>query len=319
MPSTAVVEEISGRATSVGWVTALFAVDGWSNVYSMYSRRTFTQLAVAGMVSAPLFAQKKINSTISGVLLGAQSYSFREKPLDAAIQAMKEVGLGECELFAPHVEPPRLSAEDLRKWRLSVSLDVFRGVRKKFDDAGINLCAYNLSFNDAFTDDEIDRGFEMAKALGVNIITASSTVTSAQRVAPFADRHGMTVAFHGHSNVKDPNQFAKPESFAAALKMSRHYAINLDIGHFTAANYDPVEFIKANHEKIVILHLKDRKRNEGPNTSWGEGDTPIKAVLQLLKKEKYPMRALIEYEYKGAADSVTEVKKCFEFAKAALA
>src|SRR6185295_2058202 len=143
------------------------------------------------------------------------------------------------------------SREELRKWRLSVSLDEFRAVRKKFDNAGINLCAYNLSFNDSFTDDEIDRGFEMTKALGVSVITASSTVTSAKRVAPFADRHRMTVAFHGHSNVKDPNQFAKPESFAAALKMSKNFAINLDIGHFTAANYDPVEFIKANHEKIL--------------------------------------------------------------------
>jgi sugar phosphate isomerase/epimerase len=284
----------------------------------MFSRRTFNQMALAGIASTPLLAQKKINSTISGVMLGAQSYSFRDKPLDGVIQAMVEVGLGECELFSPHVEP-RGSREELRKWRLSVSLDELRAVRKKFDNAGINLCAYNLRFNDEFTDDEIDRGFEMTKALGVSVITASSTVTSAKRVAPFADRHKMTVAFHGHSNVKDPNQFAKPESFAAALKMSPNFAINLDIGHFTAANYDPVEFIKANHEKILVLHLKDRKRNEGPNTPWGEGDTPIKSVLALLKLQKYPMRALIEYEYKGAADSVTEVKKCFAYAKAALA
>ena len=284
----------------------------------MFSRRTFTQMALAGMASAPLLAQKKIDSTIGGVMLGAQSYSFREKPLDGVIQAMVEVGLGECELYSPHVEP-RVSREELRKWRLSVSLDEFRAVRAKFNDAGINLCAYNLSFNDGFTDDEIDRGFEMAQALGVSVITASSTVTSAERVAPFADRHRMTVAFHGHSDVKDPNQFAKPESFSAALKMSPNFAINLDVGHFTAANYDPVEFIKANHEKILVLHLKDRKRDEGPNTSWGEGDTPIQSVLQLLKREQYPMRALIEYEYRGAADSVTEVKKCFEYAKAALA
>ena len=262
----------------------------------MFSRRTFNQMTLAGIASAPLLAQKKINSTVGGVMLGAQSYSFREKPLDGVIQAMVEVGLGECELFSPHVEPS-VSREELRKWRLAVSLDEFRAVRKRFDNAGINLCAYNLSFNDGFTDDEIDRGFEMAKALGVSVITASSTVTSAKRVAPFADHHKMTVAFHGHSNVKDPNQFAKPESFAAALKMSRNFAINLDIGHFTAANYDPVEFIKANHEKILVLHLKDRKRDEGPNTPWGEGDTPIKSVLQLLKREKYPMRALIEYEY----------------------
>jgi hypothetical protein len=32
--------------------------------------------------------------------------------------------------------------------------------------------AYNLSFDDTFTDEEIDRGFEMAKALGADFITA---------------------------------------------------------------------------------------------------------------------------------------------------
>ena len=285
----------------------------------MYTRRDFGKIALAALPASSLLAQKKINSTIGGVQIGAQSYSFREKPLDGVIQAMTEIGLGECELFSPHIEPKGVSRDDLRKWRLTVPLDEIQAVRKKFDDAGINLCAFNLSFNDSFTNEEIDRGFDMAKALGVPVITASATVTSARRVAPFADKHNMIVAFHGHSDVKDPNQFAKPEAFAQALAMSKKYAINLDIGHFVAANYDPLEYIQAQHEHILILHLKDRKRDQGPNTPWGQGDTPIKQVLQLLKKEKYPMRALIEYEYRGASDSVTEVKKCFDYCKAALA
>ena len=283
----------------------------------MYTRRDFGKIALAA-VPVTLLAQKKINSTIGGVLIGAQSYSFRERPLDGVIQAMTEIGLGECELFSPHIEPKGVSREDLRKWRLSRPTQEMIAVRKKFDDAGINLYALNLSFNDSFTDEEIDHGFDIAMALRVRVITASSTLTSAKRIAPWAEKHNVIVAFHGHSDVKDPNQFATPEAFDRALGMSSKFAINLDIGHFVAANYDPVEFIKTHHERILVLHLKDRKRDQGPNTPWGEGDTPIKQVLQLLKKEKYPMRALIEYEYRGAGDSVTEVKKCFEYCKAAL-
>jgi len=285
----------------------------------MYTRRDFGRIALAAIPASRLLAQKQIDSTIAGVMIGAQSYSFREKPLDGVIQAMREIGLGECELFSPHVEPKGVSREDLRKWRLNAPLEEMRAVRKKFDDAGINLYAFNLSFNDSFTDQEIDRGFDLAKALGVGVITASSTLTAARRIAPFAEKHNMIVAFHGHSDVRDPNQFAKPESFAQALAISKKFAINLDIGHFVAANYDPVEFLQQQHEHILVLHLKDRKRNQGPNTPWGQGDTPIQEVLQLLKKEKYPMRALIEYEYQGASDSVTEVKKCFEYCKQALA
>jgi sugar phosphate isomerase/epimerase len=282
----------------------------------MHSRRDFARIALAGVPLSIAFA--KINSTVHGVRLGAQTYSFRDRPLDGVIQALVEVGLGDCELYAPHVEP-KASREDLRKWRLTVSMDEFKAVRKKFDDAGISVYAYNYSFSDDFTDAEIDRGFDMAHALGAGVITASATVSSARRVVPFAEKHDMTVAYHGHSNIKDPNEFAKPESFAQALAMSPRFAVNLDIGHFTAAGYDAVEYIQAHHDRILVLHLKDRKKDEGPNVPWGQGDTPIKQVLQLLKEKKYPIRAFIEYEYKGNEDAVTEVKRCLQYCKDALA
>ncbi|HEY8548404.1 MAG TPA: sugar phosphate isomerase/epimerase family protein [Vicinamibacterales bacterium] len=207
--------------------------------------------------------------------------------------------------------------EALRKWRLETPLDHFTAVAKKFQAAGVKLQSYNLSFNDSFTDEEIDRGFQMAKALGVPFITASATLSSAKRVAPFADRHGIVVAMHNHSNVKDPNEFATPESFAAALEMSKNFKVNLDIGHFVAAGYDPIAYIEANHARITNLHLKDRKKDQGANVPWGEGDTPIKEVLLLLKKNKYDIPANIEYEYRGE-DTVAEVRKCFEFCKSAL-
>jgi sugar phosphate isomerase/epimerase len=124
---------------------------------------------------------------------------------------------------------------------------------------------------------------------------------------------------HGHSNLTDPNEFATPDSFAAAMKMSRFFKINLDIGHFTAANFDAMAYIREHHGDITNLHLKDRKRNQGPNTVWGEGDAPIRDVLQLLKQERWPIRAYIEYEYEGTGSSVDEVKRCGAYARQALA
>lgn len=306
------------------------------------SRRNFTKAALAAV---PLVARAAhmIDSKIDGVQLGVQSYSFRDLSLDDAIKAMAADGLGDCELFSPHTEPggveaigalikswQTMSPEDrkkafdaynakVQKWRLTVPMDYFAGIRKKFNDAGIKLYAYNLSFNDKFTDEEIDRGFLMAKALGVGIITSSTTLPVAQRVVPFAEKHKMIVAMHGHSDIKDPTQFSTPESFAKALEMSRFYRVNLDIGHFTAAGFDPMDYIAKNHDKIVLLHLKDRKKNDGENMPWGEGDTPIKQVLQLLKQNKYPIPAFIEYEYKGTGSSQQEVAKCYEYCKQALA
>ena len=315
----------------------------------MYSRRDFGKIMIAGL---PLsLALGDINSKINGVRIGVQSYSFRTMSLDDAIKAMVEIGIGECELFSGHVEPrpqpggarpaqgapaaggpppqgppaggggrgPNPAArEELRKWRLTTPLDHFKEVRKKFDTAGVKLQAYNYSFNDSFTDEEIDRGFQMAQALGVKLLTASSTLKAAKRVAPFADKYKITVAMHGHSNVTDPNEFAKHESFAAAIAMSKYFKINLDIGHFFAAGFDPVAYITEHHDQITNLHLKDRKKDQGANTPWGEGDTPIKQVLQLLKQKKWNIPANIEYEYRGE-DTVAEVKKCFQYCKDALA
>jgi sugar phosphate isomerase/epimerase len=285
----------------------------------MYTRREIGKLALAGLPCAAV--QAKPNSKVNGVLIGVQSYSFRDRPLDAAIQAIAEVGLSECELWSGHVEPSAggrgAGREELRKWRLTTPLDHFREVRRKFDRAGIQLYAYNYSFRDDFTDEEIARGFEMARAMRLKYLTASSTLTAARRVAPFADKARMVVAMHGHSNLKDPNEFATPDSFEAAMRLSRYFRVNLDIGHFWAAGFDPVEYIDRRHKDIVTLHVKDRKRDQGPNMPFGEGDTPIRQVLQLLKTKKYRIPANIEYEYKGA-DAVAEVRRSFQYCKEAL-
>src|SRR4029079_6505374 len=142
---------------------------------------------------------------------------------------------------------------------------------------------------------------------------------SRKKIPPFADKHRMVVAMHNHSNTRDPNEIATPESFAAAQKLSKYFKVNLDIGHFTAANYDAVAFLKEHHASVTNLHLKDRKKNQGDNMPWGTGDTPIREVLQLLKRERWPIRADVEYEYRGSGSPIEEVKKCLAFAKQALA
>jgi sugar phosphate isomerase/epimerase len=289
----------------------------------MLTRREFTTLALSSLAWPELLAQ---TPDTAGVRLGAQTYSFRqmERPQgsdmsDVLVQALSACGLRECELWSPQLEPVKAPRDVLRAWRIETPLDHFRAVRRKFDAAKIAIRAFNYSFNDSFTEPEIDRGFDIARALGAEFITASSTLSAAKRVAPFAERHKMVVAMHNHSNLKDPNEFATPESFAAALALSKYFKINLDIGHFTAANFDAVAYLREHHANITNLHVKDRRRDQGPNVEWGQGDTPMRQVLQLLKQNKWPIAAYLEYEYKGAGTPVEEVKKGLEYMRAALA
>lgn len=285
----------------------------------MYTRREFGRVALAAV---PLLR------TIGGVTIGVQTYSYRALPIagrdqsDAILAALKTDDAGEVELFSPGIEPPPgplVNHEYLRQWRLSTPMDFFAGVGKRFEDAGVKIHSYTMNYTSNFTDEEIDKTFEQAKALGTNIVASSTQVSMAKRLLPYAEKHKTLLAFHGHSNTRDANEFATPESFQSALEQSKYARINLDIGHFFAAGYDPVAFIQEHHDKITHLHIKDRKKNDGPNMPWGEGDTPIKQVLLLLKEKKYPIPAFVEYEYRGAGTPVEEVKKCLDYMRQVLA
>ena len=292
---------------------------------ALISRRDAGKLLIAG--SAGLWAVSRngwtaeyINSVIRGVQIGAQSYSFRDRDLDACIEAFKTVGLGECELFDGHVAP-NLEGEELRKWWLSAPLSHFHEIRTKFDNAGVKLYAFTHAFHKAMTDQEIERGFQAAQALGVKYITSSSNVSVAPRVDKYAQKYKIMVGFHGHDRTSDPDEFSTPETFARAMKGASPYiGVNLDIGHFVAAGGDPVAYIREHHQKIVTLHIKDRKKNHGANLPLGQGDTPIVEVLRLLRDNKWKIPANIEYEYGEGAnlDTVAEVKKCYEYCKQAL-
>jgi sugar phosphate isomerase/epimerase len=312
----------------------------------MYTRREIGQVALAGLGAAALGGTKllAIDSIVNGVKVGAISYCFRSIPRPPAgdymytlTDAFTQTGLGICELESVRVEPepaipgggraPAISTpeytkrrEELRQWRLSVPLDRFKEIRGRFDKAGIDVFGYVVTFSDDFTDEEIDRTFQLTKALGASVIGTNQTrVPMGKRLAPFAERHGITLAWHNHAMVTDPTEVASVESFKNLFSMSRWFKANLDIGHFVAGNNDPVAFIREHHDRISHLHLKDRRRDNGPNEVWGMGDTPVADVLRLVQKEKYSILAIIEYEYMGQAPAIQEVKNCIHYIRQALA
>ena len=233
--------------------------------------------------------------------------------LRPVLNAMKECSATICELFSPQIEPEdpaltsllkyiatpgpdgkmpsmqQISAKyhaamtspeaakaraDLRKWRLTTPPSYFENVRRQFQAANIDLYAYTLNFSKDFTDEELDKCFLQAKTLGVKTIASSTQVSMLPRLKPLAERHQMYVALHGHSDTKHPDEFSSPETFAKALAMSPMFRVNLDIGHFAAGGFDPVAYIQQHHDHITHLHIKDRKRNDGPNQPFGRVTRP---------------------------------------------
>ena len=278
------------------------------------------------------------NSVIDGVHIGAITYSYRGG-VDTAqytLDCLLKDGLSETELMDGPIRSfagissggrrgrgrqggeaqanPPASDADRAKHRES-QLAKCAEIRKMYNDASVNIHAHKFPFGP--TDEDIDFNFEVAKALGAKAITTERNDAQAKRLAPFADKHGIIVAFHNHTN-----NFPKVDEMDPLMSIGDHIFFNFDIGHYVAGTHgrSPIPVIEKYHKKIFSLHLKDRTA-DGGNLPWGQGQTPIKQVLQLLKKEKWPIYADIELEYQipPGSDPVKEVAKCFEYCKEALA
>lgn len=323
-----------------------------------FGKLALTSLPVAAAAVAypsSLFAQGKVMSTFGGVKLGCiTAYSYHGMPETAAdiLKYLVRDGIAFTEMertqenfagappppprpanfapLAPGQERPKPTPEamaaqkkyrdDLLAWRISTPMDKFVELRKMYNNAGVQIYGFKVQLDNTMPDAAFDYAFNGAKACGANQVTMEMPEDGAmtKRMGDFATKHKIWVGYHAHLQ-------AAPTTWDDAMSQSAYNGINLDIGHFIAAGNSPddlLAFIKKNHARITSMHVKDRKSkaNGGMNQPWGMGDTPIKDVLLLMKKEQYKFPATIELEYQPPAgsDSEKEIVKSVAYAKQVL-
>jgi sugar phosphate isomerase/epimerase len=219
-------------------------------------------------------------------------------------------------------------AEALKAWRLSAPMEKYTAFRKMYEDAGVKIYAFKLPPTLEMSDEEYAYIWNVAAALGADHVTMELPTDDAllKRVAEYAAQRKLRIAFHTHGQ-------GGSSGFDRVLSASPYTALNFDVGHYYGVNGEsPVPLVEKYHDRIASLHLKDRKgptpgaptegpRAGGPNMPWGQGETPLAAVLQSMKKNKFRFPASIEYEYQTpeGSDVLTEMKKCVEYCKKALA
>ncbi|HWH71464.1 MAG TPA: sugar phosphate isomerase/epimerase [Candidatus Sulfotelmatobacter sp.] len=277
-------------------------------------------------------ASGKPCSVFNGVRIGCISYSYRGG-IDSAqdtLKALIQDGLSEVELMGGPIESyagfgggggrgrkggaakaPAKFSDAQRQEQLAKC----RELRKLYNDAGITIHLHKTSFGQS--EEEIDFNFQVAKALGCVGITLERSEAMARKLGPFADQHKIWVAFHNHTN-----NYPVMEKTDPILDYGQYIGFNFDVGHYFAGTkgLSPIPVIEKYHDRIVSLHLKDRTAGGG-NLPWGQGKTPVKEILQLMKKEKWTFPADIELEYKvpEGSSSVAEVAKCVQYCREALA
>ncbi len=312
-------------------------------------------ITAPSVIGAPAILKNlgKPNSKFNGVQIGAISYSFRSLPnnaeqllkycIECNISAIELMGdTGEEFAGAPNTSTePRIpqgprpagprpqptpeeqaerqqKAKEIADWRTAVSMDKFIRLRNMYNDAGVSIYAWKPNaLGEKNTDAEIDYALRSAKALGATHVTVEipSNAAQSKRLGVFADKHKIGIGYHGHLQQTI-------SSWDEALAQSKYNGLNCDIGHYVAAGFDPIPLLESKHERIYSMHVKDRKSkvNGGTNMPWGEGDTPIEQVLQLMKQNKYKFPATIEMEYDvpEGSDAVKEVAKCLDYCRKVL-
>lgn len=228
-------------------------------------------------------------------------------------------GGGRGQLTPEQQEERKKQAAALRSWRESASMVPYRKFRQMYEDAGVKIYAFKLPPTLEMSDGEYAYIWNVAETLGADHITMELPTSDEllKRVADYAAKRKLRIAFHTHGQ-------GGSSGFDRALAASDYTALNLDVGHyFGVTGESPVPIVEKYHVRIASLHLKDRQspNNGGRNMPWGQGETPLKEVLQLMKRNKYTFPASIEYEYNTpeGSDVLTEIKKCVAYCRDALA
>ena len=296
------------------------------------NRRDFGK-TVLGCVSAGLLMDarrargqtrgSRNRSLVNGVQFGLQPFCYHDLPMTREnrgelIRRLVRNGMGMVELHATWVEP-QAARETLREWRLHPPAGYYQGIRKELDAAGVDVFTYYINFDDTFTDAEIDAVFEGCKILGARGCVGSFGLAVSRRLVPFPGRHGMFVGLHNHDNLSDPDAYASEASIVTGLSLSPDFKMMLDVRHFTAADGDCVGFLERHHDRVAGLHVGDRRKHNGHSTPFGEGDAPIIELLRMIRDNRWPIVALLEFEHGTLRPEVEEVDLMFDYCKRAVA
>jgi sugar phosphate isomerase/epimerase len=305
------------------------------------------------MAALPVYsALGKITSKIHGVQMGVAGYSYNTLPrqglLDVIIQSMVDSGIGDCLLYGASTEPVDLAdkarpargggggggggrgpaspeqaaaLEALHQWHLTVPLTYYTAIRKKFSDARLEINSFDASFGNMTSDEDLSKACEVTKALGATCMMCAVTKSAAKRLAQFAEAHNIKVALQGRPNMSstDPDIMAKPADFEEVFAYTKNFGSSIDVGDATGGGWDALKFIEDTHSRVFGLNLKDRTK-ANVSVPWGDGDTHMRDILQLVRDKKYPIRCYIDCDYALPEGSTrqAEVKRCMEFARAAL-
>ncbi len=255
----------------------------------MKTRRQFFKLAGTGILAAGFTSTygSPVNVQHQGdakdlFKLGMAGYTFREFPVEKAVEMMNRVQVSNISVKDFHM-PYDSTQEQINS------------VISKFRSGGINV--YGVGVVYMKTEKEVDRAFEYAKMAGVKIIIGAPEYALLPYVEQKVKSYDIRLAIHNHGpdNPLYPNS---TDIWNNIWNMDKRIGICIDIGHTTRDGKDPVFDILRYGSRIFDVHIKDvdGSTKDGKTVEIGRGIIDMPAVIAALRKISYSGMCSLEYE-----------------------
>ncbi|HEY4107396.1 sugar phosphate isomerase/epimerase [Puia sp.] len=247
----------------------------------MVARRKFIQTVGLGFAGLKMPAIPAAVPDAAPLKLGIAGYSFAHVPIDQGIAMMKRVGI---------------DALSIKDFYLPLDSDAaaVKGVVNKFSAAGIRIYAAGVIYMK--TRGEVDRAFEYAKMLGIDLIIGVPNPELLAYMEEKVKSTNIRVAVHNHG---PGDLYPTPVEVYEHIKgLDRRIGLCVDIGHTARAGADPVKMLRDYAPRVLDLHLKDLSviTKEEHAIDLGTGVLDIVGVLRTLRHNRYTGYCSIEHE-----------------------
>jgi inosose dehydratase len=279
-------------------------------VNNNWTRRGFLGAAV-GAAGASLVAGKLQSACGADAAakksrfpLGLQSYTFREFPVDKAIDMAKELGFPQIEFSVKHF-PPGSSDERIE------------AMKTKMAAAGMRISAHGV--NEFGKDHEANRRvFVFARKIGVRNLSAYPSEDAFDSLEKLVAEFDIRIAIHNHGPGALYDKIA--DVLTAIKGRDPRIGACADLGHYIRSAEDPVKAITVLNDRLYGVHLKDfaEQKADSRGVILGKGHLDVEGVYKALAKVNFPADGALSLEYEeNPRNPVPDVKECIAVAREA--
>lgn len=220
---------------------------------------------------------------MSDIIIGVQSFTYREFCAVEAVEHAACVGLGAIEMWPKHIS---FESDDQE----------IADFRQALEDNGIWMCGYGVCQLPGMGD-KMDAHFEFAASMGADYLSVNlgrEDHDVAEAAIEVASKYDLNLGIHNHG----PGSTFETAEHVADFCRGKDPLLGacVDTGHYMRSGQMPEHVIKTLGNRVNSMHLKDFVSEE-EEVIPGTGNLDFAQVLELLDAEAdYQGAYVIEYE-----------------------